>query len=520
MYVFVSSYLIGGFPIDWFRKLIPREDRSESSRMVLSVRLYAPRWASKADGWTFVGESFKALACLLIARQFVGTPVSSVIASFGVIWGSMWPPYSPNFMIYRGFGAMATCLFLLSPPSFLIVSAIWFVAFASRRSVYGATVLAASILPITMFFFQKPDILVIFGILISISLIYRCLDEVEKLASMDATGYGPVTYGIGGRYIDVLPLHLYCGTQLSEYSPLMPRIRTIRSVRVGLQAVALVSLALLTIVLFYTTRYVYHGIGTNIDLFRAGSPHFKVVALTFDDGPDPKYTPEILDVLDRYHVKATFFMVGRHVRKHPDLAKRVAEQGHEIGNHTYSHLNLFEARPEVVEREISECDDIISEVTGTSPRLFRPPRGLSTPGAFRMAQLLRHTVVLWSNSSEDWAEISVRDITRNVIERVKSGDLILFHDSGDLIRESGGTRINTVKALPAIIEDLQARGFSFVTVTQMMILSGLAGEELEQQRDEVATADDESHVGGLHPVGGAHRGDAAYPAERGGSRGS
>ena len=460
--IFLLSYLVGCLPTYRPNHSIAVKQGISADHPLTLDSASCPRWVSRADYLTFVTESIKAAACLLMARQLVGTSVSSVIASLGVIWGSMWHPWSRTLVIHAGLGASATCLFVLCPPSFAAALIMWLVAAVARKSTHGATILSSSVLPLTTFFLRKPDIVVIFGIFLGASLIYRSLCEMEGTTAVNR-----------------------------------PQTFSVRPISTLLRRAALLATLFLVLFFIYATHYVYHGMSAGTDLLRAGNPNLKVVALTFDDGPDPRYTPEILDILERYQVKATFFMVGRHVKKYPGLARRVAEQGHEIGNHTYSHLNLFEAKPDVVEREILKCESTISDTTHTNPQLFRPPRGLSSPESFRTAQQLGYTVVLWSNSSEDWAEVSVSDITRNVLEKAKGGDIILFHDSGDLIHESGGTRINTVRALPVIIEELKRRGFSFVTVSEMMRLSH---EESVGSGDDGPGALHPERRGLLHPV--------------------
>lgn len=224
---------------------------------------------------------------------------------------------------------------------------------------------------------------------------------------------------------------------------------------------------------FFFNRYVYRGFGLQPELFRVGNPELPFIALTFDDGPDPLYTPMILDILQEKDVPATFFMIGRHAERYPDIVQRIVDEGHDIGNHTYSHRNLYGLDEKSTWHEIAKADEVISKVAGTKPYLFRPPRGMYTNASIRFAHELGYTTVLWSVSSRDWAEISAGQLARHVLKNTRGGDILLFHDSGSFIGTYGGYRYNTVNALPRIIDELQAQGLHFVTVSQLMIISGL-----------------------------------------------
>lgn len=253
-----------------------------------------------------------------------------------------------------------------------------------------------------------------------------------------------------------------------------PRTDTARRRR-AVRRWALAFLLLAAISLYYANRYVYRGFGMHVALFRNGPKAVPVVALTFDDGPDPRYTPAILDVLEREGVVATFFVVGRAVEAYPEVVRRAFIAGHEIANHTYSHRNLLGTSRAVVDDEIDRATAAIEAAAGFRPVLFRPPRGMYTQHVLDALEARGMTLVLWSLSSEDWAEVPARAVYRRVVDRVRPGDVILFHDAGDILTALGASRANTVRALPLIIRDLKARGYRFVTVTEMMILAGLAG---------------------------------------------
>jgi peptidoglycan/xylan/chitin deacetylase (PgdA/CDA1 family) len=245
-----------------------------------------------------------------------------------------------------------------------------------------------------------------------------------------------------------------------------------RVARVVLAAILVVTLA----GFYYLNRYVYHGLGLHVDVVRAGSSDFRVVALTFDDGPTP-YTSAILDILRDRNVPATFFVVGRQVELFPELARRIVEEGHLIGNHTYTHRNLLGLPAAAVYAEIVRAEEAIVRITGVQPRYLRPPRGLYSRAVLDLAERRGYTLVLWSRSSHDWAEVSVADVAANIVRSCRPGDILLFHDGGDLFRASGGSRRNTVLALPQIIDALRARGYHFVTVRELLILRGLTEDQ-------------------------------------------
>ena len=192
------------------------------------------------------------------------------------------------------------------------------------------------------------------------------------------------------------------------------------------------------------------------------------VALTFDDGPSPIWTPQILDALKAADVKATFFMLGRHVRKYPEVARRVAEQGHEIGNHTYDHHGLINYRPEELNQEVKDTEKIILSVTGIKTKYFRPPKAWITKQEKKQLNDLGYETVLWSLNSKDWVTFDDRYIIKYILRHVRPGDIILFHDSGGVFRPEGGNRKETVKTIPLLVQKLRERGYRFVTISQLL----------------------------------------------------
>ncbi len=194
----------------------------------------------------------------------------------------------------------------------------------------------------------------------------------------------------------------------------------------------------------------------------------KVVALTFDDGPSPVWTPKILDELKKAGVKATFFMLGRHVEQYPDVAKRVAAEGHEIGNHTYDHHVLIYYKTEELEKEIKDAEKIIKNATGKTTRYFRPPKAWLTAAEKQKIEDMGYRTVLWSLNSKDWVTFHDKQITSYLLRHIRPGDIILFHDSGGVFGTEGGNRTQTVKVIPRLVGKLKEKGYKFVTITELL----------------------------------------------------
>ncbi|MEK8130937.1 polysaccharide deacetylase family protein [Paenibacillus filicis] len=196
----------------------------------------------------------------------------------------------------------------------------------------------------------------------------------------------------------------------------------------------------------------------------ADVPHAaKQVALTFDDGPDTKFTPEILDILKKYQVKATFFVVGTQVSKHPDMLKRILDEGHAIGNHSMTHANFTKLSTERIDREIEETDKLIRQATGTTTPLFRAPYGAAPDILKKHLKALDRPLIGWTVDTRDWSGLSPADMMGIIRKQIKPGGIILMHSFGG----KKGDLSNTVTALPQAIEYLKAQGYSLVTVPEL-----------------------------------------------------
>ena len=186
----------------------------------------------------------------------------------------------------------------------------------------------------------------------------------------------------------------------------------------------------------------------------------KVFALTFDDGPDPTYTPKILRILKEKGVPATFFMVGEMVHWHASTAKMVAAAGYPIGNHSWDHPS----KPKNPVGQIDRTDKALHSVLGITPTLFRPPYGITKNGMAKEASRRGQDVILWSSTGNDWNKrYSAAQIASNVLRNAAPGGIALMHDGG-------GDRSKTVAMLPGLIDTLKKRGYTLVTVPQLLAM--------------------------------------------------
>ena len=202
---------------------------------------------------------------------------------------------------------------------------------------------------------------------------------------------------------------------------------------------------------FAETSNVYHKIESTD----------KKIALTFDDGPHPRKTREILEILDEYGIQATFFVIGQNAVNYPDTMKLLVESGCEIGNHTYSHENFRNMSLNEMQKEFERCEQTLRENFSVEPTLIRPPQGVCSEGLLSVSRQMNYDIILWSIDTKDWAHASAENIARNILENADSGDIILMHDY--IAGKSG-----TCDALRIIIPTLMERGFKFVTVGELI----------------------------------------------------
>ena len=198
----------------------------------------------------------------------------------------------------------------------------------------------------------------------------------------------------------------------------------------------------------------------NIRVIWSGQTAKKLAALTFDDGPDPVYTPQVLDILKKYKIPATFFLVGNMAMSHPELVKREVAERHEIANHSFNHLYLQGKEPEFIEAEISETDSVLKEITGKISPWFRPPKGQIGHNILYAAARLNKTIVLWGFCLEHERQSS-KEMVEAAVKAAAPGIILLAHDGLE-------NRKKTIEALPEIIEAYQKMGYRFVTLTRLL----------------------------------------------------
>ncbi|MEJ5378310.1 MAG: polysaccharide deacetylase family protein [bacterium] len=198
--------------------------------------------------------------------------------------------------------------------------------------------------------------------------------------------------------------------------------------------------------------------GIDIHVTWAGSIKKPLVALTFDDGPHPQYTAQVLRILEEQGVQATFFVVGRNAKRHPELLRKIRSAGHSLGNHTFSHTKLTSVKNGLLREELERTREIILEETGVNTCLFRPPFGAFDARSLAELAIRRMEVVLWSVDSRDWVTTAAQEIRHNVENTTQPGAIILLHD----------VHPQTVEALPGIIQALKNRGYGFATIPEMI----------------------------------------------------
>ena len=181
----------------------------------------------------------------------------------------------------------------------------------------------------------------------------------------------------------------------------------------------------------------------------------KKIALTFDDGPHPTYTIELLDGLKERGVQATFFVTGEHAQLHPDVIKRMQEEGHLIGNHTYSHIQLRSSNKKSFKEELQKTNDVLYDITGQEVLYVRPPYGSWDR---TLEKELNMFPVFWTIDPTDWSCLNAETVTRRVIKKAKENAIILLHDYYS----------TSVEAALKIVDELQAEGYEFVTVDEIL----------------------------------------------------
>jgi peptidoglycan/xylan/chitin deacetylase (PgdA/CDA1 family) len=196
------------------------------------------------------------------------------------------------------------------------------------------------------------------------------------------------------------------------------------------------------------------------------------IALTYDDGPNDLHTLRLLEVLAKHDTRATFFLIGRYVRQHPDIAREIAKAGHSIGNHTFTHpLLIFKSEAEI-RRELFLCSTALRDALDREANIFRPPFGGRRPAVLRIARELSLEPVMWNVTGYDWNAPPAGVIEQKITRQVRGGDVVLLHDGGH--SQMGADRSQTVLATDHLITRYKAEGYKFVTVSEMMAKPALS----------------------------------------------
>ncbi|HEX4751187.1 MAG TPA: polysaccharide deacetylase family protein [Bryobacteraceae bacterium] len=199
--------------------------------------------------------------------------------------------------------------------------------------------------------------------------------------------------------------------------------------------------------------------------FTGIAPETREIALTYDDGPNDPHTLRLLEVLARYEVRATFFLIGRYVQERPDIARDLVKADHVVGNHTFTHpLLTFKSGAEI-RQELTACHSALQDDIGEHSNLFRPPFGGRRPAVLRIARELGLEPVMWNVTGYDWSVPPAAVIEQKVTKQIRGGDVILLHDGGH--KAMGADRSQTVLATEQLIKRYKSEGYEFVTVPQM-----------------------------------------------------
>lgn len=193
----------------------------------------------------------------------------------------------------------------------------------------------------------------------------------------------------------------------------------------------------------------------------------KSLVLTFDDGPDIRYTPVLLDLLRHERIPAAFFVVGNHAKDHPELIKRMVSEGHTVGSHTMAHKNALLSTSGYIKNDFESSERLLVNLTGEPLRYFRPPWGISSPETRRQLRRRRLTRVLWDVMAQDWKQnITPADIADRIKSQVFDGAVICLHDAGEDTGGAKGAPRRTIEALISVLPWLRSQGYQFITMDQ------------------------------------------------------
>lgn len=218
------------------------------------------------------------------------------------------------------------------------------------------------------------------------------------------------------------------------------------------------------------------------------------VAFSFDAAWGNEDTETLIEILGKYNIKATFFVVGGWVDKYPESVKALSDAGHEIMNHSDTHPHMTGLSAEEIKKEVESCDEKIKSITGKTPTLFRAPYGDYDDKVVSTLRELNHYTIQWDVDSLDWKELPAEEITQRVVEKVCPGSIVLFHNAA----------VNTPEALPQIIEKLQSDGYSIVPISELILTEDyhidVTGKQIPNAADETAAPTESADAGAVSPA--------------------
>jgi peptidoglycan/xylan/chitin deacetylase (PgdA/CDA1 family) len=209
--------------------------------------------------------------------------------------------------------------------------------------------------------------------------------------------------------------------------------------------------------------------------FKGLPPRSRQLALTYDDGPNDPHTCQLLDVLAKHNVLATFFLIGRYVQQRPEIAREIIRAGHVVGNHTFTHPLLTFKSETDIRQQLSDCRAALQDAIGQHSNLFRPPFGGRRAAVLRIARELGLHPVMWNVTGYDWSAPPAAEIARKVRRQIRGGDVILLHDGGH--KQIGADRSQTVLATNHLIASYKTQGYEFVTIPEMMASPRLSASQ-------------------------------------------
>ncbi len=238
-------------------------------------------------------------------------------------------------------------------------------------------------------------------------------------------------------------------------------------VRLGLMLIATTLALLVWTKGFWPQRFLWTQMsGEAVFCVHTQAP---IMALTFDDGPHPVYTPAILDLLQNYQAKATFFAIGQHLAQYPDIAQTLVAQGHELANHTFSHPDLNRKFRQDIHREIQHTDDLLAPWLRQLPSYFRPPYGHANLLVMATLKAMGRPLIFWDIDVQDWNGLSVEHMLSLLQQSAHPGAIVLMHDSGPALPGSPPVnRQNTVELVQQILATYSPQGYRFVTLSDLL----------------------------------------------------